>query len=210
MSIPLSSLDTATVINDTDLILIRQGLVDKKAQAILMRTINIDALAELTSPASTDMMIISNGVQNYKIAYSNVSFPSNTAMWFYQSVPPPGWEMLDSTSGALLSVKGPGGSIPGPGSYSTPGSVQGDWQQLGTSLILNQIPPHTHGMLVYNNEGTSETRVARARTMGTGAGTIQTQSSGGTGGGSTGVALPHDHGNLWRPASHVGILARKL
>lgn len=226
MSIPLSSLSVATEINDNDLILIRQNFVDKQAQAVLMRTINIDALTELTTPASTDMMIISNGVSNFRIAYSNVSFASGTCMWFYQSNIPDGWELLDNTSGALLAVKGPGGTAPGPGSYSTPGTVQGDWQQLNVAngnpqggLTIEQIPPHKHRMRK------TKTAVNESNALGPLRGKTPeddpitswryatSESTGGSGSTSTigqeNPALPHNHGANWRPASHIGILCRK-
>lgn len=197
MSIPISGLDVATVINDDDLILVRQGLVDKQAQAILMRTIDIDALDELTSPAPTDKMVISNGVQNFKISYSKVSFPSGTIMWFYQADAPAGWEPFDNTSGALLSVSGPSGAT-----YTGPGTIKGSWQQSDHTLTINQMPTHRHGVAGTSASTGSGNIVRGYRNSGSDFTDFFTKNEGG--------GQPHNHGNTWRPLAHVGILCKKL
>lgn len=211
MTVQIPNLDPASEANDEDLLLMRQNLVDKQVQVKLIRTIALASFPILTGPSTAlenDVMLINRAGTNYQVRFAAIGLQAGVVMWFYSASPPNGWEPQETTSGALLAVRQGVGEV-----YSTPGSVQGNWQQDNVAngnniggLSYEQLPPHTHNIQVSSNSGDSTIRMRRGVSNGTGLGSIATLTSGGLGG----VAQPHNHGNTWRPAAHIGILCKKV
>lgn len=119
--------------------------------------------------------------------------PSGSDMWFYADAAPTGWTIQLSLGDTILAIKG--GST-----YTTGAATAGTWTQPNHTLTTSEIPAHTHGITPFNSgvaqRGTADTSVWRSNT---GTGNTNT-----TGGGD-----PHNHGDTWRPAARVGIIARK-
>jgi hypothetical protein len=199
MTIQLSGLPVATSAADSDIMLIRQGLVDKQIQVALVRTINLAAFSFLNTqspntPQQNDIMLIARGGNNYKLRFAAVGFVAGTRMWFYSATAPAGWTILDNTSGALLAVKGT--------TYTAPGSIQGTWQQTSHTLTLAQIPSHKHDV-----DGTGATSGSGNVVRGYRADLNQDLRGWSTA--LAGGGQGHNHGNTWRPLAHVGILCEK-
>lgn len=144
-------------------------------------------------------------------------------IWIYANVAPSGWNIVASTTDALLACKG------GANAYNTTGGQQiGTWTQpnhthTGPShahttpahtLSISEMPAHTHTVPRGTNSGSFIDQFVGAYTAGGTAG------SGSTGGGSA-----HNHGNTgaagtgatgggataitYRPLANLGIIIEK-
>lgn len=214
MSSPtIADLPSASVVNDTDQLLVRQpagGLgVDKKVTAALLRQFNVSAFADLpTNPVVDDLMSVSRATVNYKIRFDQVSFIPGTQMWFYQNTAPSGWTVVGSGD-RLLAVKG-GTSYPSGGVETDIGM----WQQAGAVLTINQIPGHSH-QYYFGDSAVSGPKANRPNLNVNAIGGVGTTNfTGGTGSTTTNnptlqPADAHNHGNTWRPAAAVGVLCKK-
>jgi len=200
MSSPtIPDLNSATVANDTDLVLLRQpgnaGGVDKKVTVALLRNINIAGLAPLPSDAAaSDLMVIARGGVNYQIRHDQISFPSGTQMWFYANATIAGWSLV-TTGDTLLAVKG---GL----EYVTGGVEAGNWQQEGHALTVAELPSHTHPV-----NGTGATTGTGNRVRGYRQSLSEDSKPWATS--STGGNQAHNHGNTWRPRANVGVILRK-
>lgn len=193
MTVQISGLPTATSVADTDFLIVRQGLVDRKAQVNLVKALKIADFSLLSIAQQDDVMVIARGTSNYKIEFKNVGLLSGTVCWFYQSSAPMGWTPVANTNDCLLAVKSTSGT------YTNAGTIQGTWLQPGHTLTIDEIPPHTHGIRVYSADGGGQ--AVRSNNPTGQSNLIQSQS---TGGGQS-----HTHGDTWRPLSAVGLLCRK-
>lgn len=155
MSLPpvtLSDLDPAGPIDPVnDLLLIRQGLNDKKITAGFVNNPVLGVLNPLPDNiVASDVLLIGRNTgigtyQNYTTSAFNVTLPSGTKCWFYQNVAPLGWTIDASVADRLIGVKG------GSGAYNVNGgNLSGTWQQsdvggvAGQGLNVQQIPNHRH------------------------------------------------------------------
>lgn len=211
MSAPLQTqitdLPPASVVNDTDYTIVRQGLADFKAQMSLIRDIDISALPVSQTPAASDLMMLNRAGQNYSIRFDRVGFVANTTMWFYQDTAPLGWQTLTTITDCLVAVKG------GTNQYNTTG-VRGNWMQPGHALSVQEMPAHAHLIPKTKDSTGSSNDLGPVRGKGTPGGDAVTLSTGGQGSTDTGgdgkPAIAHNHGNTWRPLAAVGVLGRKM
>lgn len=207
MSSPtIPDLTSATVANDTDLLLLRQpgnsGGVDKKVTVALIRNINVAGLAPLPSNATgSDLMLIARGGTNYQIRHDQISVPSGTQMWFYANGTIAGWSLV-ATGDNLLAVKG--GT-----EYVTGGVEAGTWQQHGVDggfpgggLSIAQMPSHSHTV-----RGTGATAGSGSKVRGYMQDPFLDLKTWNTN--SQGNGDPHNHGSTWRPKANVGVILRK-
>ena len=130
-------------------------------------------------------------------------------VWIYANVAPTGWNIVASTSDALIACKG------GANAYNTTGGQQiGTWTQpnhLHTTgshaLSVAELAPHAHTLAVYAWDGSQHT----AR----GSSDSALQASQATS--STGSGTAHNHGNTgngataatYRPLANLGIVIEK-
>lgn len=127
-------------------------------------------------------------------------------LWTYRNTAPSGWNIVASTTDALLACKG------GSNAYNTTGGQQiGTWTISGISvnnhtLVTSEIPAHTHttGSREGNFYGANSTIQCGANPGG--AYRTTTSSSVGSGAG-------HDHnltiGSAYRPLANLGIIIEK-
>lgn len=207
MSLPpivLSDLDPAGAIDrNNDLLLVRQGLNDKKATVDQIAALNISSYSTLPSEIlASDRIIVGRNTgpgvyTNYIAEPQRLGFLKGVVMWFYCDTlqAPLYWLSDASFADRVLAVKG------GSQAYTNFG-LKGDWQQKDATLTISQIPSHTHKITTYKtvSSGNGEANKVSASTNNTNY-TAVTQSTGG--------GLGHNHGTIWRPAAAVGIVARK-
>lgn len=203
----ITDLPAASVVNDTDYTIIRQGLADFKAQMSLIRVIDISAFPAITTPGPSDQLLVNRSGQNYSVRFDQVGFVAGSVMWFYQAAAPTGWEIVNAAGDRLLAVRG------GTNKYQSFGE-QGDWQQSGHKLTVAEMPGHRHRILKTKDTTGASNNLGPVRGKEENGGFYQTESTGGNGSsdslGTGQEAVAHNHGNTWRPAANVGILARKL
>jgi hypothetical protein len=205
MSVQIPGLPVASVADDGDTTIIRQGLTDKQVTIDKVRTIDISLFPTLPngSAVASDLFMIRRASSNYQIRFDQVGFPAGTLCWFYQNVAPDGWLPINFLGDCVLALRG--------GLYGPAGNtVAGTWQQSDATLNINQIPNHTHNIIcgknttnsgVTHTKGTEDENPSprpRAPTEGI------TGSSNGIG-----SSQPHNHGASWRPLAVVGILCQK-
>jgi hypothetical protein len=125
--------------------------------------------------------------------YSNI--PQNTIMWVYADSPPDGWSLYASPGDVLVAIKGGG-------TYTTGGSIQGNFNTPSHSHGLNS---HTHvtSGTVNNSAGNSE-----GDNSGVTAGVHNHNASiaSTTAAGSTGIG---GSASGYRPRARVGILCTR-
>lgn len=207
--IEISGLSPASVANDADQTLLRQGLTDYSCTVAQLRNINIPGLANLPSSAlpSDYFMInrvISSVPTNFKIPFSFVGLPATTEMWFYMSSAQitatlVNWAIVPTTGDSLLACAGGD-------EYTVAQNQGGSWQQPAFFVGLDNMPVHTHNLNVYRNSagGLSNTYAVAANTT---IGTVNTAPSAILPqGGSQPISLD----DSWRPYASVGNICRKL
>ena len=188
-----------------DLLLIRQGLNDRKISAGLLANIRLGDLDMLPGQVvASDVLLIgrNNGLtyDNYILPPQYLGFLNGTRCWFYQASAPLGWTIIAGTGDRLLGVSEPGGSLYN--GVNAPGQT-GTWQQADHTLTIAEMPSHAHqarsssdtisgaGSIYYrsgdafHNKGNFNLTIAQ------------------------GGSQPHNHGNTWRPLANVGILCTK-
>lgn len=207
MSVQIPGLPVASIANDGDTTIIRQGLTDKQVTVDKVRSIDISLFPNLPTgqAVASDLFMVRRASSNYQIRFDQVGLPAGTLCWFYQNVAPDGWLPINFLGDCVLALRG--------GLYGPAGNtVAGTWQQSDATLNINQIPNHTHNIICgKDTDNTKITHVKgtrndnpsprpRAPTEGiTGAGTDV----------NTNQCLPHNHGASWRPLAVVGILCQK-
>lgn len=214
MSLPpitIPDLDPAGPLDpNNDLLLLRQGLTDKKVLLQLIQRVNLASLTMLPGQLTQNDVIMvgrpsgGGNYDNFIMPPQYLGFLNGTCAWFWQSVAPLGWSVLPNSGDKVLATALPGGQ---PYQYNSAG-YQGDWQQQGHALTTDEIPDHTHIMPVSLGSADSWPSVESARAgKGTTAGAaVPTKGMTGRGGAPT---QPHNHGDQWRPEAAVGILCIK-
>lgn len=227
--IEISDLIPAVAIDrNNDLLLVRQGLIDKKATVAQVANINLADYTILSSPLNaTDVILIgrNNGIGGYNNFITTIdrfSFIAGTRMWFYQATAPLGWQIVAGTGDRVLGTVLAGGQ---PYQYNAFG-LQGSWQQqdvsgiTGNGLTVTQIPNHQHWAQFGQNQSNSNARFIHGASQlpssnnpryGTqvvlgvvnGAGDIPSHDA-------FGACDPHSHGFTWRPEGAVGIICEKI
>ena len=196
MSVPIPALPEATSLANDDLMLVRQGLLDKKVRVSLIRQVAFSTISILPGTAlENDLMLIDRAGVNYKARFAAIGLMAGTVAWFYQDTAPRGWNPLDDTSGALLAIKG---ATATEGYNGAAGNLQGTWQQEDHTLTIAQIPSHNHGVKGTNGNLNQGNQVSA---NGRGNNDWFTENEGGGQG--------HNHGDTWRPLARVGILCKK-
>ncbi|MEO8894044.1 MAG: hypothetical protein ABI417_21370 [Coleofasciculaceae cyanobacterium] len=205
--ITIPDLDPASSINpSTDLILIRQGLNDRKATLSQISNIDLSSYTTITgAPLSTDVFIVGRNIgggnyQNYKMLTENVTFIAGTLMWFYSQAAPLGWKILSNQGDRILSVISDNGT----GIYNSTGP-KGTWQQDGHVLTVNELAEHSHKVNASHTStkgGDLNTNISRyGYNYNVGPDITTTK---------TGSNLAHNHGFAWRPAAACGRICEKL
>ena len=80
--VQLSDLPVAPVVNDTDVMLVRQGLTDFQAEVSKVRAIDISAYSALTDPQPTDLFMVQRATTTYSMRFDKVGFVAGTRLWF--------------------------------------------------------------------------------------------------------------------------------
>lgn len=208
ITIPL--LDPAGPIDpDNDLLLIRQGLNDRKVAAGELMSTRLGELQMLPGQlVASDVLLIgrNNGIgyDNYIMPPQYLGFLNGTVCWFWQATAPLGWSVVPNSGDRVLATVLPGGQSY---QYNAVG-YQGNWQQDGVGggkpgggLTLAQIPAHSHNYDVYKSDIDGNLSLKTASTNRSSKNTVKTADAG------SGQA--HNHGNIWRPLAAVGILCVK-
>jgi hypothetical protein len=216
--ITIPDLDPAGPIDfNNDLLLVRQGLNDKKATASQISNLRLNTFSDLPGQVqATDKIIVgrndgAGGYTNYIADPRSIGFLVNTVCYFYMSSAPLTWTIVPNSGNKLLAVADNTGNLYSGGGG---GTFQGTWQQTDTILSIEQIPAHSHAVLTYNNFGSFGNEFTSVKRFGNSL-TIITNPTGGSGSTTAqstvppGATLGHNHGNSWRPAAAVGILCRK-
>jgi len=217
--VELNDLPVATVANNSDTTLLRQGLTDYQCSVGLIRNINIPSLTAIPNGYAnpTDAFMINRtlgGVpQNYKINFSQVGLVQGTQMWFYQGVVPAGWSPIAGTGNRLLAVSdSPLTANPQYYNSQNAGTQTGTWQQTDWTLTPAQLPPHKHQVYLGKSDTNINTSYVQGVVTPNSSGdqpcTAYT-SDGSLSFGSPLLGQPHNHGNTWRPLANVGILGLK-
>ena len=204
--VTIDQLDPATMPIDPDnnLLLIRQGLNDRKVLAGQLSNPSLASLSMLPGQlVASDVLLVGryNGstYDNYIIPPQYLGFLNNTKMWFYENEAPAGWTIIPATGDRLLAVSD------GITNYSgaAPGSQAGQWQQLNHTLTEEQMPVHKHSFLGANSSGPAFTKISR------GSLTDATEFETDPAGGLNGITQGHNHGDGWRPKANIGCLCVK-
>ena len=228
-NIQIPDLTPAGPINSaTDLIVLRQGLEDRKATVSqISQIVFSDYTISGTPLTSTDVLVF--GKNNGDGTYSNfalrpqaLGFLSGTNCWFYQATAPLGWQIVPNTGDRVLGTVLAGGGLL---QYNTAG-LQGTWQQrdvdgiTNTGLSIDQIPNHQHwGQFGKDRSDSNAKFIAGARSLpSTSDPRYSTNTNLGIVGGlgdpgshdAFGACNPHNHGSNWRPSACVGLICTKI
>ncbi len=202
MSVQIPGLPVASVADDGDTTIIRQGLTDKQVTIDKVRTIDISLFPTLPngSAVASDLFMIRRAASNYQIRFDQVGFAAGTLCWFYQNVAPDGWLPINFLGDCVLALRG--------GLYGPAGNtVAGTWQQPGVGLTINQIPNHTHQYFFGSDQSNTSSHYAHgAKNQRPRQGTTEGMNSSSN---AIGASQPHNHGATWRPLAVVGILCQK-
>ncbi len=220
ITIPL--LDPAGPVDpDNDLLLIRQGLNDRKIPAGSLQQVRLSGLSMLPGQlVSSDVLLIGrnngSGYDNYLLPPQYLGFLNGVNMWFYQAAAPLGWTVIPNTGDRLLAVSDISTQT-SPAKYNgvfAP-ALTGNWQQNDTALDITQIPAHSHVVKVWKSDidGNLSAKIGSTnRNTGNNQNTNKTGGAGSTVTASTdpaGATVGHNHGAIWRPLAAVGILCTK-
>lgn len=190
------------MVNDSDVMLVRQGLTDFQAEVSKVRAIDISAYSALIDPQPTDLFMVQRASTTYSMRFDKVGFVAGTRLWFHQNTAPSGWQIVPGLGDRLLAVAG--GTT-----YSTGGTAAGTWQQPGAELTINQIPNHTHHFWFGSDQSNEKSVYAHgARNQ-----RPRQQITLGVDGSNrplNGTGESHNHGNTYRPLANVGIICQKL
>lgn len=201
ITIPL--LDPAGPVDpDNDLLLIRQGLNDRKIPAGQIGSLRLGELTMLPGQlVASDVLLIGRvnggGYDNYIMPPQYLGFLNGTNAWFYQAAAPLGWTILQNTGNRVLACSDSTNKYNGQNAPSQTGT----WQQTDTILTIAQMPSHHHAVDARGAEKASGNLVEGHRSGSTGSSEWDTKNTGGGQG--------HNHGNTWRPLANVGILCTK-
>lgn len=206
MSLPpitIPALDPASlpIDPDNDLLLIRQGLNDRKIPAGEIGAPRLSSFQMLPGQlVSSDVLLVGRvsggGYDNYIMPPQYLGFLNGTNAWFYQAAAPLGWSIIQGTGNRVLACSDSANKYNGQNAPSQTGT----WQQTDTVLTIAQMPAHTHKVGLY--EATTSNNKEK---LGPGKNSLKDniESS------STGGGQGHNHGNTWRPLANVGILCTK-
>jgi hypothetical protein len=233
MSLPpitIPDLDPAgTVDRVNDLVLLRQGLNDKKATVQQISSIALGDYGSLGTPiVASDVLLIGRNAgpgvyNNFIFTPQRLGFLVNTVMWFWMPAAPDFWVVEAGSGDKVLATALAGGQ---PYQYTAPGYF-GDWQQdgvnggkPGSGLTLTQIPNHNHWAQFGHDRSDKNAQYIEGAKKHAEAGDINysNQPVAGVVGGfndtgshrNYGGCDPHNHGAIWRPAAAVGLLCRKI
>lgn len=200
--ITIPELDPATTVDfDNDLMVIRQGLNDRKITPNLLNQFKMENFSTLTSQLiASDVIIVG---RNNGAGYTNLitdprrlGFLAGVIMWFYTDAAniPLYWTNVPALGDRVLAVKGGGFS------YANTG-LQGDWQQANWTLTIDQMPAHTHDIVIYKSDidGNLSQKISSTNRSSKNKGITE----------SKGGGQPHNHGSVWRPAAAVGLVCQK-
>lgn len=205
MSVQIPDLPVASVADDGDTTIIRQGLTDKQVTIDKVRTIDISLFPTLPngSAVASDLFMIRRAGSNYQIRFDQVGFPAGTLCWFYQNVAPDGWVPINFLGDCVLALRG--------GLYGPAGNtVAGTWQQSNATLTLDQIPNHTHNIICGKDTDNSGITHVKGTKNENPSPRPRAPTEGMTGtSNAIGTSQPHNHGASWRPLAVVGILCQK-
>lgn len=227
--ISIPDLDPAVTIDrDNDLLLLRQGLNDKKATVAQLAQFELSDYGTLPgSIVESDVLLVgrntgSGTYQNYLTSLQRIGFYSGVMTWFYSYTAPIGWAIVgklgDRVLGVGLSEINPGEEYKYSRVEGAP-QKQGTWQQPGVSLSITQIPNHQHwgqfgrnlseedpsyihGAL--NKPYKGNPRYGKDTILGIVGGKNDNDSHNNYGG-----CDPHNHGAKWRPAAVIGVVCKK-
>jgi hypothetical protein len=206
--VEIPDLPVASIANDADQTILRQGMTDYSVTMGLIRNINIQNLNSLPGYAlPTDYFLASRLVlgtpTNFKISFQRIGIPNQSTMYFYMNsgditATLPNWAIVPGTGDCLLACGG--GSV-----YTSGSNVLGTWSQPAFSVSLANMPAHTHNINTYKTSvgGLSSTYAMAANT------TVGNQSTGPNMIQSVGNGTPIQLVNTWRPLAAVGYIARK-
>lgn len=215
ITIPL--LDPAGPVDpDNDLLLIRQGLNDRKIPAGQIGNLRLGEFTMLPGQlVASDVLLIGRvnggGYDNYIMPPQYLGFLNGTNAWFYQAAAPLGWSIIAGTGNRVLACSDSTNKYNG---VNAPNQT-GDWQQSNATLTIEQIPAHSHIIKVWKSdqEGNLSSKIGSTnRNTGNNQNTGQTGGIGSNNQTSTspaGATQGHNHGNSWRPLANVGILCTK-
>lgn len=199
--VQISNLPPASVANDADETLLRQGLTDFRCTIAKIRNLNLPGLSSLPggSAVASDLLLIARSGSNYQIRFEQVGFLKGCRAWFYLLTAPAGWEIVANTGDRLLAVSD------GVNQYSATasGSQGGTWQQQDHALTLSELPAHAHDYRISINSTDDDRPGLLSRSAKTPASTNRAQTD------LSGGGLGHNHGNLWRPLANIGIICEK-
>lgn len=205
MSLPpitIPDLDPAGPIDRVnDLLLLRQGLNDKKVTVQQIANLDLSLYSTLPLPiVATDKLLIgrnngSGGYTNYLADPRTIGFLPGVTMWFYANTAPLYWQVDSSLSDRVLAVKG------GSQAYTNFGTG-GTWTQPSHTLTVTEMPSHSHAIDGMDSGKTSETRVGRGGTLSNP--NLFTYPAG-TAIKNTGGGAAHNHGSSYRPRAAIGI-----
>ena len=224
-NIQISDLDPVGVIDPlNDLLIIRQGLVDKKALVFQIQTVAFQGLTISASPLQANDLLIfgknnGNGTySNYAMTPERLGFLEGTQCWFYSATAPDGWQIVAGTGDRIL------GTVLGSGVYDTAG-LKGTWQQQAVDgvpnrgLSVKQIPNHQHFGQFGRTQSDSEAKYIRGSAQLANSNSPRYSSDtvlgiiGGAGDipshDAFGACDPHNHGALWRPSACIGNICIK-
>ena len=115
---------------------------------------------------------------------------SGRAIYLYENVAPTGWTIV-AVPDAVLATKG------GAQAYNVNGgNLAGSWTQPDHTLIVAEMPAHTHSHIIGDSAAGITSVVGQNN-----AGNLDTSSTGGDG--------AHNHGIIYRPYAAVGIVASR-
>ena len=204
ITIPL--LDPAGPVDpDNDLLLIRQGLNDRKIPAGELQNTRLGGLQMLPGQlVASDVLLIGRdngaGYDNYIMPPQYLGFLNGTNCYFYQAAAPLGWTIIPNTGNRVLAVSDNNGNLY-KGNAAPFIMNLNTWQQDDHILTITQIPVHSHNYDVYKSDIDGNISLKTASTNRSSKNTTKTADAGG--------GLGHNHGNTWRPAAVVGILCTK-
>lgn len=196
------------------------GTVASATNALNLGGTAAASFVQTTDGRLTNSRTCNNSFDSVGTARTNLvvaQIPIGTRMYFYQASAPTGWTAVSGLGDRVLAV----------GTYNSAaaGNTAGTWQQVGHTLTAAEMPSHTHSGTTASN-GAHTHSLARsslesgdytgvrlyyddspatiANAVNSGGAHTHTFTTGSAGSGSA-----HNHGNTWRPAAIVGLIAQR-